>query len=74
MRVFASLACIMTHLNRPYHHAAGDCRWAARSFMYIACDIAGASRKDSDGAPFAQKAMRQLPAQGRSATLWIAAA
>jgi hypothetical protein len=35
--------------------------------MYIACDIAGASRKDSDGAPFAQKAMRQLPAQGRSA-------
>ena len=38
-----------------------------------ACDIAGASRSESDEAPFAQKAMKHLPTQGRSATAWIAA-
>src|SRR5438105_368125 len=36
-------------------------------------DIGGASRSDSDGVLFAQKTMRSLPAQGRSATAWIAA-
>lgn len=39
-----------------------------------ACDIAGTSRNDSDKTPFAQKTMRHLPTQGRSATLWMAAA
>ncbi|MEA2869214.1 MAG: hypothetical protein QOE39_3929 [Bradyrhizobium sp.] len=38
-----------------------------------ACDVAGASRSESAGAPFAQKAMKHLPTQGRSATAWIAA-
>src|ERR1700737_2645111 len=38
-----------------------------------ACDVAGASRSESGEAPFAQKAMKPLPTQGRSATAWIAA-
>ncbi|CAN7712069.1 hypothetical protein LJR220_007018 [Bradyrhizobium sp. LjRoot220] len=41
-------------------------------------DIASASRNDADTPPFAQKTMqrtvRQLPAPGRSAPLWMAAA
>ncbi|MBR1280214.1 hypothetical protein JQ624_36980, partial [Bradyrhizobium sp. AUGA SZCCT0283] len=38
-----------------------------------ACDVAGASRSESDEAPNAQKAMKHLSTQGRSATAWIAA-
>ncbi|MEH2562072.1 hypothetical protein [Bradyrhizobium sp. AZCC 2289] len=38
-----------------------------------ACDIAGSSRNDSDKTLLA-KTMRPLPTQGRSATLWAAAA
>src|SRR5258705_6646319 len=38
-----------------------------------ACDVAGTSRSETDEAPFAQKAMKHLPTQGRSATAWIAA-
>jgi hypothetical protein len=38
-----------------------------------ACDVPGASRSESGEAPFAQTAMKHLPAQGRSATAWIAA-
>jgi len=37
-----------------------------------ACDVAGASRSESGEAPLAQKAMKQLPTQGRCAA-WIAA-
>jgi hypothetical protein len=39
-----------------------------------ACDVAGASRSESDEAPFVQKAVKHLPTQGRSAAAWIAAA
>jgi hypothetical protein len=39
-----------------------------------ACDIAGTSRNDSNKTPFVLKTMRHLPTQGRSATLWMAAA
>jgi len=41
-----------------------------------ACELAGTSHNDSDKAPFGQKTqktMRHLPAQARSATLWMAA-
>ena len=36
-----------------------------------ACDVAGASRRESDEATFA-KAMKHLPTRGRSVTAWIA--
>jgi hypothetical protein len=39
-----------------------------------AWDIAGTSRNHSDKMPFAQKTVRHLPTQGRSAILWRAAA
>lgn len=38
-----------------------------------ACVVAGASRSESDEAPFAQNAVKHLPTPGRSATAWIAA-
>jgi hypothetical protein len=38
------------------------------------CDVAGVSRSESGEAPFAQKAMKPLPTQGRSVTAWMAAA
>jgi hypothetical protein len=42
--------------------------------MNTACGIMGASRNDPGGGLFAQKTMRSLPTQGRSATTWIVAA
>ncbi|MCK1511762.1 hypothetical protein IVB22_04130 [Bradyrhizobium sp. 190] len=38
-----------------------------------ACDVAGGSRSEADEASVAQKTMKHLPTQGRSATAWIAA-
>lgn len=44
------------------------------SNLTTTCDVADASRRASNGTPFALKTMRHLPSLGRSATPWLAAA
>ena len=79
MRVigFASAGRIMTHRNRPCITMRRGLPMGRAIILNekikTACDVAGASRSESGEAPFAQKTMKHLPTQGRSATAWIAA-